>query len=139
MRAPRPVRTVTTALALGLLTSACGGQVGAGPAGSADCSTQIRADGVVFSSYGFTRHDATEHGVARESVCEDVGSHARGSVFTGESRHLTTYRIYGYPPSQVLGVRYPHLPRLAVFVADSVGHADRDRIYRELTGRLART
>jgi hypothetical protein len=124
-----------TLLLLGLATSACTGPVGAGPAGSAgsaDCTTKIRAEGTVFSSYGFTRRDATRNGLAQESVCEDVGARARGSVFTAESRQVATYRIDGYPPSRVLGVRYPHLPHLAVYVADSVSPADRDRIYREL-------
>jgi hypothetical protein len=117
------------ALVLGLLTSACDGL---GPGGSADCGTQIKVGDTVFSSYGYTNRDATEHGVALESVCEDVGADARGAVFTDESRRVTTFRFEGYPATEVLGVRFGDQPKLAVFVADSVSPDDQDRIYREL-------
>lgn len=128
------MRTVVLSLVLliGLLTSACDGPVTPEPVGTRDCTTRIKADGIVFSSYGATRHHASKHGVALEAECEDVGADARGSVFTDRSRTVTIYRIDGYPPSEVLGVKDRHLRQLAVFVADTVSRHDRDRILREL-------
>lgn len=114
-----------------LLAAACG-VGGARHTGTADCSSRIKADGAVYESHGSTRHRAVEQGVAREADCEDVGAGARGSVFTEDSREVTTYRFPGYPPTQVLGVRYGEAKELAVFVADTVNGADRERIHRQL-------
>jgi hypothetical protein len=117
----------------GFSTGACGGPEAGGSAGAADCTAQIQSDGVVFTSYGYTSNTGSKYGIALEAVCEDVGADARGSVFTDESRQVTTYRFPGYPPSQVLGVRYSPDEDFAVFVADSVSPNDQDRIYRELS------
>ena len=119
-------------LVLALSTSACDGLPGGGSSGAADCSSQIKSDGAVFSSHGYTDHSGSEYGAALEAECEDVGENARGSVFIDKSRRVTTYRFVGYPPAQVLGVRYSQVEGYAVFVADSVSRKDRDRIYQEL-------
>ena len=123
---------MTAVIGLALATSGCGGPTQAGSPGAADCSSQIRSGGVVFSSYGSTDQSGSEHGTALEAVCEDVGRDARGSVFTGDSRQVTTYRFAGYPASRVLGILRSPGDEYEVFVAESVSPEDRDRIHREL-------
>ena len=122
-------------MGLALATTACGGVTGGGASGAADCTSQIRSDGAVFTSYGSTDQSGSEHGVALEAVCEDGGQDARGSVFTDGSREVTTYRFPGHPPSEVLGVRHGGGSGYSFFVADSVSPDDRDRIQRELEKR----
>jgi len=113
-------------------TAAVFAVTGGPPEGSADCGTEIKADGVVFVDAGATSRHAEAYGTALRSVCEDVGRNARGAVFTDESRTLTTYRFAGYPASEVLAVRYRDHGPFAVFIADSVSDHDREQIAREL-------
>ena len=112
--------------------SACSVLGGGGSVATADCGTRIRSAGVVFTSSGFIRQGGTAYGTALESVCEDVGKDARGSVFTDESRRLTVFRFAGYPPSQVLGARSARVRGFEVFVADTLDRDERDRIFEEL-------
>ena len=126
---------VTAVICLGLAPSGCGGLTQAGSSAAADCNSQIRSGGVVFSSYGSTDRSGSEHGTALEAVCEDVGKDARGSVFTDDSQLVTTYRVAGYPATQVLGIERGQLDGYEVFVAESVSSGDRDRILRELDER----
>jgi hypothetical protein len=52
-------------------------------------------------------------------------------VFPENSQQVTTWSFHGYPPEEVVGDRFDK-DTFAVFVADSVSDAARERIYREL-------
>jgi hypothetical protein len=118
---------VTIAVTLNFVLTSC-----AGTGGSSDCSTQVRADGIVYTSIGYTERSATKHSSADEADCEDVGPTAAGSVFPESPRRVTTWRFANYPPGKVLGVRSGNANSLAVFVADSIAPDERDRIYEDL-------
>jgi hypothetical protein len=120
---------VTIALTLSFLVSGCSGD--GGSQGSSDCAAQVRADGIIYTSYGYTERKATEHSVADRADCDDVGEDAAGSVFPDRPQQVSTWSFRGYPPEEVLGVRFDK-DSFAVFVADSVPDAERDRILREL-------
>lgn len=115
------------------LTFAVSGCAGTGSQTSGDCSAQVRADGIVYTSYGYTERNATKHSRAEEADCEDVGQDAAGSVFPESPRHVTTWTFAKYPAAKVLGVRSGQ-DSFAVFVADSVPPEERERIYEELAG-----
>lgn len=130
-----PMKRLTALLVcVVVMTSGCG-LLGPGDSTAlGKCVWRIKADDVVFTSYGETQHAAQEYGDALEAECEDTGADARGSVFTESSRAVTTYRFEGYPPSQVLGVTFGGSPSdgLGVFMSDSVSADERERILREL-------
>lgn len=122
------IAVVTTSLTLAFIVSGCSGDGGSQT--SSDCSAQVRADGIVYTSHGYTERKASRHSVADQADCEDVGEDAAGSVFPEHPQQVTTWSFRGYPPEEVLGVRSDK-NSLAVFVADSVPDAERERIYRE--------
>ena len=121
---------VTVAVTLAFVVTGCAGNGGSQT--SSDCSAQVRADGIVYTSHGYTERSATKHSSAEEADCEDVGPDATGSVFPESPRHVTTWTIANYPPAKVLGVRSGNMDSFAVFVADSVSPDERDRIYEDL-------
>ena len=123
------VAVSTMSLTLAFIVSGCSGDGGSQT--SSDCSAQVRADGIVYTSYGYTEHQASEHSVADRADCDDVGGDAIGSVFAEHPQQVTTWSFRGYPPEVVLGVRSDE-SSFAVFVADSVSDADRERIFGEL-------
>jgi len=125
---------VAVGLTLLVLTTGCSA-VGGGDddEGSSDCAVLIKADGVVFSSVGVTSTPAVELGTAQQSSCHDVGEDAPGPVFDDSSATITTYRITGYAPDQVLGTRATNSAELTVYVADSVSPGERQRMTHELT------
>jgi hypothetical protein len=120
----------TVAVTVGLTLTACGGNEA--PTTTADCSLQVRLEGIVYTSYGFTDHRATHYGQADVAECEDVGQDARGSVFPSSPRHVRTWTFAAYPPTKVVGTRSGKTDSFAVFVADSVSPAERDRIFEDL-------
>lgn len=122
---------VATSLTLCFIVSGCSGD-GASHA-SSDCQQQVRADGVVYTSYGYTERKASRHSVADRADCDDVGEDAAGSLFPEDPEQVTTWAFRGYPPDRVVGVRFDK-DSFAVFVADSVSDGERDRIYRDLRG-----
>lgn len=64
---------VAISLTLTIVVSGCSGN--GGPEGaSSDCSEQVRADGVVYTSYGSTERKASRHSVADRAECHDVGT-----------------------------------------------------------------
>lgn len=69
--------------------------------------------------------------MADRADCDDVGEDAAGSVFPDNPERVTTWSFRGYPTEEVLGVRFDH-DAFAVFVADAVPDAERERIFREL-------
>ncbi|MET0526248.1 MAG: DUF6281 family protein [Nocardioides sp.] len=99
--------------------------------GASDCAAQIRSEGVVYTSHGFTDQEGAKYAAAEEATCDDVGSDAKGSVFAGDSRSVTTWTFDGYSPAHVLGVRLD-ADSFAIYVSDSVDPAERDRIYEDL-------
>lgn len=99
--------------------------------GAADCAAQLRLDGVVYTSYGYTERQALRYAAADAAECHDVGEDAAGSVFPEHPRQVTTWTFRGYPPEEVVGVRFD-ADAFAVYVADSVPSAERERIFREL-------
>ncbi len=101
------------------------------PQTSSDCSAQVRVDGIAYTSHGYTDREASRHSVAEAAECHDVGEDAGGSVFPEQPRQVTTWSFRGYPPEEVLGVRFDK-DSFAVFVADSVPLSERERIWREL-------
>ncbi|MCD6638990.1 MAG: DUF6281 family protein [Nocardioides sp.] len=123
------IAVVTISLALTFIVSGCSEDGGSESSG--DCSAQVRADGIVYTSHGYTERKASRHSVADQAVCEDVGEDAAGSVFPEHPQQVTTWSFRGYPPEVVLGVRSDK-DSFAVFVADSVPDAERERIYRDL-------
>ena len=120
----------TVAVTLSLIGTGCAENSGSQT--SSDCSAQVRADGIVYTSYGFTESSPTKFSLVEEADCEDVGQDAAGSVFSESPRTVMTWRFAGYPPVKVLGVRSGNTDSFAVFVADSVPPEERDRIYNEL-------
>ncbi|MDO9354340.1 MAG: DUF6281 family protein, partial [Solirubrobacteraceae bacterium] len=121
---------VAMSLTLAFTLSGCSGG-GGGSQTSRDCSAQVRADGIVYTSDGYTGRNASRHSVADQADCDDVGEDAAGSVFREHPRQVATWRFPGYPPEEVVGVRFD-TNSFAVFVAESVPDAERERIYRDL-------
>jgi hypothetical protein len=132
----RPAWRYVAAWAVGLVIVVTGCASAGDPSSSSDCASQIRADGVVYTSHGFTDRGGAEHGSAERASCDDVGEDAQGSVFDGDSGRVTTWTIEGYSPSDVLGVRFD-TDSFEVFVSDAVSPRERDRIYEDL-GRSRR-
>jgi hypothetical protein len=120
---------VAILLTLCLTASGCSGDSGFRT--SSDCSAQVRADGIVYTSYGYTERSARKHSVADRADCDDVGEDAAGSVFPEHPQQVTTWSCSGYPPERVVGVRVDR-ELFAVFVADSVSDSERERIDRDL-------
>lgn len=129
---------VTVAVTLNFVLTSCAGtgssQTSANGRSqtSSDCSAQVRADGIVYTSHGYTERSATKHSSAEEADCEDMGPDAAGSVFPESPRHFTTWTFANYPPAKVLGVRSGKTDSFAVFVADSAPPDVRDRVYKDL-------
>lgn len=122
---------VTVAVTLCFVVAGCAGSGGSQT--SSDCQAQVRADGVVYTSYGHAESSATKFSSAEEADCDDVGADPAGSVFPESPRTVTTWRFANYSPERVLGVRSSSADPFAVFVADSVPDEERDRIYEDLS------
>jgi hypothetical protein len=120
---------VTVFLTLPFIVSGCSAK--GSPETSSDCAAQVRAEGIVYTSHGHTDRGATKHSFAEAAECHDVGEDAAGSVFPTHPRQVITWSFRGYPPEEVVGVRVDQ-DSFAVFVADSVRLAERERIWREL-------
>ena len=103
--------------------------------GEADCQSQVRIDGRVYTSYGFSHSAASEFGVADQAECHDAGCDAPGSVFPANPRQVTVWSFRGYATKDVVGVRFDNADSFGVFVADDVPQAGSDRIYAELGKR----
>jgi Family of unknown function (DUF6281) len=101
-----------------------------GQQASRDCSAQIRADGILYTSQGYTDREADKYSLANDGDCQDVGPDADGSV-QETSRQVATWTFRGYPAAKVLGVRLG-TGSFAVFVADSVAPKEREQIYEAL-------
>lgn len=119
----------TSAVTLCFVVTGCAGSGGSQTSG--DCQAQVRADGIVYTSYGYTERKASRHSAADRADCDDVGEDAAGSVFPDNPEQVDTWSFRGYPTDEVLGVRVDE-GSFAVFVADSVPDAERERIFREL-------
>lgn len=132
------MRMLTTCVmsALTVAVAGCAGNGAGEGVSSQDCSAQVRRDGVVYTSYGYTHRHATEFGTADEADCHDVGPNAEGSVFSEDARQVTVWSFRGFAPARVLGVRFDK-ESFAVFVAESVPRGDIDAIVRDL-GRSPR-
>ncbi len=126
-------RTAGLTAALAALTTTAAGCAGDQRVGSADCTSQIRLDGETYSGYGSSNHSATEHAVADEAECHDVGADAAGSVFPDDARSVSVSTFDGYAPGDVLGVRFDE-NTFTVFMADSLSPDERDRVLEELAG-----
>jgi hypothetical protein len=123
------IAVVAISLTLALTVSGCSGD--GGSQASSDCSAQVRADGIVYTSAGYTEWKASRHSVADLAGCDDAGEGAAGSVFREHPQQVTTWAFRGYSPEAVVGVSFDK-NSFAVFVADSVPDAERERIYRDL-------
>ncbi|QNN54707.1 DUF6281 family protein [Nocardioides mesophilus] len=121
---------VTVAVTLNFALTSCAGTGGSQT--SSDCSAQVRAAGIVYTSHGYTERSATKRSSAEEADCEDMGPDAADSVFPESPRHVTTWTFANYPPAKVLGVRSGKTDSFVVFVADSVPDEESDRIYEDL-------
>jgi hypothetical protein len=120
---------VAVSLTLCLIVTGCSAD--GSPRTSSDCSAQIRADGRVYTSHGFTDRRATRHSAADAAECHDIGEDAAGSVFPEHPRQVTTWSFPGYPPEEALGVRFDK-DWFAVYVSDSLPTAERERTFQEL-------
>lgn len=116
---------------LALVGGGCAGGEPCEAASAADCAPHIRVDGVTYTSHGYTERRAVEHGRADDADCHDVGCNAAGSVFPDDPWQVTTWTFRGYPPDEVLGVRFAK-DSFAVFIVDSLPRRERDRLLREL-------
>lgn len=105
-------------------------RTGAAPE-AGDCTTQVRLDGVIYSGYGSTDRRATKYSTADLADCDDMALDASGSVFSDDPRQVTVSTFPGYPPDQVLGVRFDK-DSLEVFVAESMSARETDRLLDEL-------
>lgn len=119
--------------ALAIVASGCEGSPSSH--GAADCQSQVRLDGRVYTSYGHTDSAASEFGVADQAECHDNGRDAPGSVFPDDPRQVTVWSFRGYATKDVVGVRFRD--SFAVFVADDVPQLESDWIYAEL-GKVRR-
>jgi hypothetical protein len=97
---------------------------------TADCASQVRAEGALYTSHDYTDRNATRYSTADAAECHDVGNDAAGSVYPEHPGQVMTCTFLGYPPEKVRGVRFDH-DSYAVFVTDSVQGAERG-IFREL-------
>lgn len=100
---------------------------------AADCAQQVRVGGRVFTSHGYTQRRAVKHAAAEMAECRDTGPSPSGLVFPDPPVPVETWTFSGYPPEKVLGVESVGTASFAVFVADAVPPAERDRIYDELS------
>ena len=123
---------VSLAVALVMAVTGCRPDNSGSDGTAADCVSQVRLAGVVYTSHGHTDRDATKHVSADDADCHDTGPDAVGPVFPDQPRQVTTWTFHGYPPEQVLGVRVDKRT-FAVFVADSIADENRERIYRVLS------
>ena len=85
----------------------------------------------MYTSYGYTDRQARRHAAAQAAECDDVGEGAAGSVFPEDPRRVPTWSFRGQPHNRVLGVRFDK-DSFAVFIAESVPIAERERIFRDL-------
>lgn len=125
------IRFAAVAISLTLSFAVTGCSWDSGRQTSGECQAQVRDDGIVYTSFGYTERNARKHASAERTDCHDVGKDAAGSVFPEEPQHVTTWSFRGYSPEEVVGVRFDK-DTFAVFVADSAPDAARERIYREL-------
>lgn len=116
--------------AASLLVVGCAGKAPGGHA-AADCSTQVRLDDRVYTSYGYTDREGTKLSVADRAECHDVGPDAEGSLFPEDPEQVTVWSFEGYSPERVVGVRFDS-DSYAVFVADSVPRTESDQIFEAL-------
>ena len=100
--------------------------------GAADCSRQVRWEGRLYASHGYTARDATKFDVADEADCHDTGVGPQGSVFPDNPEQVDVWSFEGYPTEKVLGVRFDD-DLFAVFVDESVPRAESKRIFSELS------
>lgn len=102
------------------------------PVTTADCTQQIRVQGVVYSGYGHTDHEATEVGTAEQAECHDMGPSPEGSVFGNDPSQVVVFAFDGYPTDEVVGVEFAR-GSFAVFVAERVPSDRSDEILQQLT------
>lgn len=129
------VRSAIAALAVMIAAAGCsGGSTNqAGRTTTADCTQQIRFQGIVYSGYGHTDEEATEFGTADAAECHDLGPNAAGSVFEDDGRQVTIWSFERYPTDEVVGVEFDEAT-FAVFVAEGVPSGRTEQMLRELTG-----
>jgi hypothetical protein len=71
---------VIISLTLSFVVSGCLGDGGSQTA--SDCSAQVRAAGIIYTSHGYTDRKASRHSVADRADCDDSGEDAAGSAFS---------------------------------------------------------
>ena len=116
---------------LGGISAGCSGDP-ASPV-AADCTNQVRLDGRVYSSYGFTNLAATRFADVELADCHDLGRGAPGSVFPEDAHHVSGWSFPGYSTDDVLGVPFDE-DSFAVYVSDAVPPAESERLFTELAG-----
>jgi hypothetical protein len=121
---------IPVAAALTFVVAGCAGDTTA-PGSEAECTPQIRVDGVIYSAYDYTEHGATKYGVADEADCEDEGREASGSVFPDAPQQVAVWTFGDYSSDQVLGVRFGE-DSFTVFISDSVEPDEAERIAQAL-------
>jgi hypothetical protein len=123
------VRFGVGAAALGLVLAACTDDAAA-PV-TADCTQQIRFEGVIYDGWGHTAQEpATRLGTADKAECHDVGPSAAGSVFPDNPRQVAVWSFEGYAPEEVVGVRLDR-DSYVVFVNASAPRHRAEAIKRE--------
>lgn len=133
MHAATAVRLAAVAMGLAVIGPGCSSsETDTTPTiSAADCSDQVRLDGVVYTSHGSTQRRASRHSSAEAAECHDVGKDPAGSFFPEDPRQVATWTFPGYAPEKVLGVRYDKRS-FGIFVADTVSNARAERILRQL-------
>jgi hypothetical protein len=117
---------------LGLILAGCADSADRDGHAEAECTPQIRMDGVSYRGAGYTNREATKLGTADEAECQDDGLDPAGIVFPENPRQVAVWSFAEYSPDDVLAVRFNQEYSFAVFVNASVPQPRADAIVREL-------
>jgi hypothetical protein len=130
------MRATAVCLVAGSLAflSACAGSTDAARQATADCSDQIRVDGVIYTGYGQSDRKPVPFATADRADCHDVGRNAPGSVFADSPQQVEAWRFDGYSPREVLAVPVDN-NSYEVFFAESVSDDAIHRVLAELADR----
>lgn len=121
------MRTIA-ALAVLLVLSGCSG--GGCEGAEADCTSQVRLDGVVYNGYGTLPAEVTPIGDVERAECSD-GCDARGSYFPDDPETEEAFAIEGHDPSEVVAVHW-RKNRYTVYVVESMSDQETEELFAEL-------
>ena len=126
------MRRVNTGCSLLLTLSGFLVACSSGGSSSGDCNVTIRAADTTYTSVTVTEErPSTVFGPATMSPCLDVGLESRGVASGAEWDEVEAWQFKEFDSDAVLSVRLAD--SWQVFIANSVGKSERDRIVRSLS------